>query len=1050
MLERTVGCLDTGSLRCLLPPSKHVAKGRRSLHSTFWNHAAGDSELPALWAALVQGQDGQHEKGIGQAKAGGKGGPFLEFLYPARTLSFFRSPSSWVSAKNYAQWKSSGFTRFSQRLYTSSTAIELPAVQTDSGVVALDSDSKPALEAGRKGIIYEKLGLLDESDYEKAWEQYSRLTKYARKEVYHELISYLSTSERTVDASRIIELFESKVKRYTAESFRCAIRANVLLLNLDEASRLSMKAYDSFGITDLDSTFCQLMITGSWIQACSLWDFFRNRLEKREYRSSDLVYKFSNFEEITCQLIDFTSRLSKEECSRSKIRQSVLQEFTATIARKVLVEGRDLNEDRLKTLLNYLKTFGFGQPEEVEMQINSLVASRWYKAVVKIYRKLREDDFMFTKRTLDKVIKTFYLDHNVRGIQEVMDDFCHHYKMPSRTAYIVALKEFANRRDTDTVMQLYERYKKSYHWATSDPFKIGDAFAPILQVHSKRGELSEVIRYFDEISVKHKVKPTVLCWNILIAAHGRALDGYGAFRCFEEMLDAGDVEPDAWTYLTLMGVAASRGDLEGVQNMYRFAESAGVERHAVMVDCIVKAHVDNNDLRAAESICLEALKTPMKGSRTRMWNYLIVAYALQRDLNNANKILRLMTQSGVAHDEFTYAGIMQALAMVKLPDQATKIMTKVLPLAGMRPNSTHYAILLGAYLYTGQIPRVFRMHRYLLKRNLSTTASTNAMLLRAQMTRDSYMLAQGTAAEKYERAMDMFLGMVFDKRDHTDVEKGMLMMPLEHKYVVSINSYVIKMLATADEVESAVDVYHRFLETTSSYNRANIPPQILTPLLYARYRERDRPGVQKCWDLILNSSRDAMKPIPVLQLLTDADDPSAELPSKILYKYQLFFARGLSYYLAHLNWDSRYDEMVSTVDNLLEEGFKLSNQNWNVYIKLLVLGSGASRIKLAFELYEDNLMPGFTGWRMPRSGPLRRRLSLYVRYLGMSNRHLRPLRSTSVALANAYIGLQEAAIESIEIRFLLKNLRQRCPRTIDHLETMPMHNFAQTMKKGGG
>jgi pentatricopeptide repeat-containing protein PET309 len=1053
MLERTAGCLDTGSLRCLLPSSKHAVKGRRALHSTFWNHAAGDSELPALWAALVHGRDGQHEEVVEQSNTGGKGGLFLDFLYPAGTLNFIRSRSSWASDKHHPRWKSSRFAKFSQRLYTSSTAMALSTVQTDSEVVAEEDDSRPTLEAGNKGIIYEKLGLLEDNEYGKAWEQYCLLNKHAQMEVHHELMSYLSTSERTIDASRIVELFKSKVKGNTAETFRCAIRANIILRNLDEASRLSMKAYDGLGIVEFDLTFRQLMIAGLWIQACSLWHFFRSRLLKRGYKSGDFVLKFPDFEKTTCELIDYTNKRAERKSPSSEISQTVLQEFTTIMGRKVFVDGRDLNEKRLKTVLAYLSKFGFGQPEEVEMQIDSLVASKrlpQYKIVVKIYRKLRDDDFVFTSRTLDKVIGTFILDHNARGMQEVLDDFCRYYGKPSRRAYHLAMKEYAYRRDTDTVMQLYQQYNETYPKRTSDPFNIGDTFAPILQVHSKRGELSEVIRCFEEISVKHKIRPTVLCWNILIAAYGRALDGSGAFRCFRQMVNTKDVEPNAWTYLTLMGVAASRGDLAGVQDMYRFAESAGVEKDTVMVDCLVKAHIDNNDLEAAESICLEALEIPMKGSRTRMWNYLIVAYALRRELNNANKVLRLMTQSGVAHDELTYAAIMQALAMVKLPDQATKIMKYALPQAGFRPKSVHYAILMGAYLYTGQIPRVLRMHMYLLRRRIDETASTNAMLLRALMNRDAYMLANGTATQKYESAMNMFLGMVFDKRDNSDIEKGMYQIPLEHKYAVSINSYVIKMLARADEVGSAMDVYQRFIGTSSSYLQRNIPTQILAPLLYAKYRERDRFGVQECWDLILNSTRDFMKPIPIAQLLTGRHDPPAEPPSKILYKYQLVFEKGLSYYLAHLNWDSRYDEMILTVKNLLEEGFVLSNQNWNIYIKLLLQGSGVSRVKLAFEIFEDNLMPGFVGWGTQAgrksAEPIRRRLPLSIRYQAKNIRHRRPLVSTSSALANAYLGLQEAGIESIEVRFLLKNIKQRCPRTIAHLESMPMQNHLQAMR----
>src|SRR3954454_1405428 len=105
MLERTAGCLETGSLRRLLPSSGQTVKSRRTLHSAFWKHAAGDSEIPALWAALVQGQDARHEEVAADSKKwGGNGGLFLDFLYPASTLNFIRNYSLWASEKHYRQW----------------------------------------------------------------------------------------------------------------------------------------------------------------------------------------------------------------------------------------------------------------------------------------------------------------------------------------------------------------------------------------------------------------------------------------------------------------------------------------------------------------------------------------------------------------------------------------------------------------------------------------------------------------------------------------------------------------------------------------------------------------------------------------------------------------------------------------------------------------------------------------------------------------------------------------------------------------------------------
>ena len=63
-----------------------------------------------------------------------------------------------------------------------------------------------------------------------------------------------------------------------------------------------------------------------------------------------------------------------------------------------------------------------------------------------------------------------------------------------------------------------------------------------------------------------------------MAAHGRAMDADGAFNCLQSLLDSDELKPDGYTFGTLMGVAAVRGDLDAVQNIYRMSQEHGAER----------------------------------------------------------------------------------------------------------------------------------------------------------------------------------------------------------------------------------------------------------------------------------------------------------------------------------------------------------------------------------------------------------------------------------------------------------------------------------------
>src|SRR6187402_1293094 len=101
MLERTAGCLESGSLRRLLPASRKTLKSRRTLHSSFWSHGASDLELSPLWTALVRAADAVDQ---GQKTSTGTTGMLLDFLYPAGTVNFLRQYSGLGIERQDGRW----------------------------------------------------------------------------------------------------------------------------------------------------------------------------------------------------------------------------------------------------------------------------------------------------------------------------------------------------------------------------------------------------------------------------------------------------------------------------------------------------------------------------------------------------------------------------------------------------------------------------------------------------------------------------------------------------------------------------------------------------------------------------------------------------------------------------------------------------------------------------------------------------------------------------------------------------------------------------------
>ena len=103
------------------------------------------------------------------------------------------------------------------------------------------------------------------------------------------------------------------------------------------------------------------------------------------------------------------------------------------------------------------------------------------------------------------------------------------------------MSEFAAQGDAETVHalfdQLLERDEQQRLTSISE-------ITPVLHVHAKRGEVRDVVTYFDQIKDVYRLQPNILCWNILINAYGKVHDVDRAYDCFEQLISDGKLRPD--------------------------------------------------------------------------------------------------------------------------------------------------------------------------------------------------------------------------------------------------------------------------------------------------------------------------------------------------------------------------------------------------------------------------------------------------------------------------------------------------------------------------
>ncbi|TVY49444.1 putative pentatricopeptide repeat-containing protein [Lachnellula occidentalis] len=1066
MLERTAGCLESGSLRCLLPASRKSLKSRRTLHSGFWKHAAGDLELSSpLWAALVRSADSvaQEAEATEQRSSTGNGGMFLDFLYPVGTINLFRHYSGWGVDRQDPRWASNRLAKLGQRLYTSSaTASSLP--DHDAYLTGEEGETETVSEDHEADILRGKMGLTRPTDYEEAWRQYLLLGEADRIRVRKQLIVYYSTSNRVLDAERTIDLFEGiEVEERDAPTYQKTIRSYLRLRNLHDATLLYRTSLETLKVpAGADELLVHLVSLSAWSTACEIWSDVQQLSQeqpKSNYNIYTLVEKLPNFGELVCNLADHVNKQTPrigagQEFFRKVYFNKILKKFevedplfrfATTMVKMALLREDSFKSARFSELLDHLINWRCMTSEMFRRIFKMLVSLDEKKLLIQCYGKLRSGRAItFHHDILHWMLKTFFQIHNNQGVQWVLDDFFRCHEKPSPLAYKVCLRQFAAQGDATTVHTLFDQYI-SYYVSKDNPLRDPNYLSSILQVHAKRGEINEVIKAFNAISDTYGLKPTILSWNILISAHCKVHNIDQAFTCFETLLESPDIDPDDYSIGTLMGICVTRGDLESAVQLYRLAEDLQIEKSAAMVDCLVHAYVQDDRFQEAEKICVDAAGMNLKGSRTRMWNYLIVGYALHRDLPNAHRIVQLMSSFAIEPDEFTYTALMHVLCVLRQPNECVRIIEEVLPGAGYKVNAFQYAVIMGGYVATKEYWRVFQLNRNLIRHNVRRTANTNSMLLRAQVARDARIERNGTEPQQYKRALEMFLDIAqsMDPRDRSDPAKKLTKRsPLDIAYPTSMYSYIMYVLALNNDTESVKELFQSYKNALPKNRRETLPISILSSLLLVKWRERDMNGVEETWKLVLAIAKEQGSPLRPRGSYWK-NDPTNDVSTrpKILYTRQLELSKCLSWYLESLAHQGLVDKMIISVRDFISDGFVLDMRNWNDYCRLL---AGKGRPKLAFAVCEKEIMPNWTGWALNRRGtPTPNRLPIEIRHLRKNPRHIRPISNTLIILARSYMDIEAAAAESKAYQWLLDDIQRLHPRTMNAIKTMRRYDDYQ-------
>ncbi|MCJ1431633.1 hypothetical protein MMC27_000988 [Xylographa pallens] len=1062
MLERATGCLENGGRRLLRLTSKSL-RTRRSLHSAFWCHGAGDIDLPSWWISLLQQpppERATHSQSIVDTakkclSAGLLDGGFLDFLYPAKTLSLIHKLAirdvKHMSHRAYRSTSQAAIRSFTSEAVEDRVAVDsdmdhamsllstirehhLPptAQELQENQILTENECNIGQSPADSGADYNLL----KAEYDQEWQRYHKLeTSGDMPEdtliAVRKHIEQLTVDVRAQTSRQILDVFAKvPVEARSADHYEWASRASLILRDIDHAMQIQFEAQER-GLESVRYTkrLMRYIVKHENIEAgarlFASW-------EKQHLRTDFNI--FEDLDSIDLKiLVNKATRIGGKVLQGIPSKSSDIDSSTCNFAIKLMLRSLD-RSGQVEQVMRHVATFEVLLPlirilpELSTLAIDRLLSSKTHAfdlQAIMIYEDLRgRTDVVQPKMLMQRLISHLSSVHDDRHLRIVFEDYRKHYGLPTPELFALTIRQMSRQGDATAFHSLFQEYRDNFGNPT-DP----SMYQQLLHVHSRRLEVKEVIRNFESLQKVFGFVPNVDCWNTVIAAHARVSDIDGALKWYNKLIES-EVKPDANTISTLISMHASGGDVDAVEHLIQECEQRSLQLSTSMIDGLVLANVRNGDLEEAEKIVGDALNMDLIGSRTHMWNYILNGAALQRDLNKLNYLHQCMEEADIPSDAMTYGSLMQGLCVQGLPQSAEKILYRVMLQKGIRPTAFHYAVVMGGLLNVGRYQRVFHTYQQMLQNNVKPNFSAQNLLLKAAThldIEDHKAQSLGNIESAHYRRAEELLAQAIESADASDVAlpepvKGIGFQRLDEALTSSLFEYLIYLSAQSGAVDKIPTLYAQYLETSKRLRPdapVDLPIKMLTALMVSHRKLNQHDEVEKCWYLAIQSA----------EPLARRAGASLVEPGWVLPARRLLLNLPLMHYMKSLLYQDRTDDIPDVVAELQSAGYALTNKAWNLYVQALAMGGHA---RLAFQAAEKELMDNWEGWI---KSPNRDRMPARLRT------HLKPTQGypnyrTLAQLTKAYMDMRNKYAFAGQ-NSPLQKLHAEAPRAVKAVVDMP-------------
>lgn len=1002
MLERAVGCFESAGWR-FFGDSNGALRTRRPLSRRFWKHnvPGGDTLSSSLAPALSSVPKSPQ----GNRSAVDKSHFPFDFLYPqgARDVAALR-------LSRYS--RRLGLRRRRRSLSGHSRTYATEATNLQKILLDDFNAPEPAEETDVHKQAAEDLArLLDqaEKDFDKAWVLYVAAGKPVK--LRSALCIYLSQSLRRVDRERAWRVFEGTPSKSRSARVFVNITVSQLRSKGGRSSRLKSICEDAIskGVGEIP---CAMSLAhharrNDWVNALDIWSLASpspTAPELTRPQPERFIFRIrrSHLPRAALGLGDFL-RDQPHNASACGLAKTLLGRFS----RSYHLLGSFPMDVLIRVVQSYHE-LGILEASHYITMIQTLQTSTTrpiFLRSIMFYRLLRQNlpEAKPPAKLINAQISglgSFGITH---GVQFFLSELTHFWGKPSIEAYKQALIVYSRTGHVLEVNHAFDGLVADHGYPRSRRL-----VTPLLNVHANGGDLRETYAQFQKVVEQFPLGPNTACWNILLKAHASAKDHAGALSTFAQMLQEG-VPPDSYTFGTLMGIAAGRGDIESTRWLLKEAQRRQLKITMPMIDTIAQVYCQNRRPDLAEKLAKDTHHLDIEGSPLRMWNMILVYYAFRMDRDRWLGARNYMRRYGIRGDSMTMAARLLMLALKNKAHRARRVLRAFHKLRVIQSTELHYSLVLLGFIRVRNRRMIRITLNEMLRRFGQSMSVSNLTKYMSRVDHDLALLEKADPSESSEA-----------KQRLEDAEQSLIQsltfsntsLPHSFSFLKRFEEdpnaplstpqyeYLVSHYGRRGTIKQATEMFHKYLESKKSARPSeneydSVPFNILSLMMRAHLSADELEKVEELWRVALSNAIKLGEPLRMDQFLgssslsSSSSTSSPEPPLKsesdelgrrsdfdfeshrqpqILPSKRFILSDLLSTYLRSLAYREETVKIYEVIEEFQSAGFEMSGTNWCTYVQMLAASDHIGDMIKAFQVFEHKFMPHFPGWGALKRG----------------------------------------------------------------------------------